>query len=204
MSNSQSSIHKVANLLAYFRAELTSTFQVLGLTTTEETQAYVVHLLQGFSRLDETAINEVGFHKPAAMLLGEAMNSVGERRIEAYRRLGDASLFSCGFFGKHLARTPVSPGYYQSVGRTAYSRLGEIMEFKQPGGTFNVVFTELAQKFDDIVEALIHLSQPRSSQRSVYDELIMQWQRSGELNPNLLMQLGLWTDQRNKRPDEDV
>lgn len=202
MSDSQSSIHKVANLLAYFRAELTSTFQVLGLTTTEETQAYVVHLLQGFSRLDEPAINEVGFHKPAAMLLGEAMNSVGERRIEAYRRLGDASLFSCGFFGKHLARTPVSPGYYQSVGRTAYSRLGEIMEFKQPGGAFYLIFTELAHKFDDIVEALAHLSQPRSTQQSPYEELIRQWRRNGEIDPKLLFSLGLWADRGSKEPGE--
>ncbi len=204
MSDSQSSIHKVANLLTYFRAELTSTFQVMGLTTTEETQAYVVHLLQGYSRLDELAIHEVGFHKPAAMLLGEAMNSVGERRIEAYRRLGDVSLFSCGFFGKHLARTPVSPGYYKSVGRTAYSRLGEIMEFKQPGGTFNLIFTELAHKFDDIVEALIHLSQPRSSQHSPYDELIMKWQRNGELDPKLLMQIGLRTHLGSNEPGEDA
>lgn len=203
MSNSQSSIHKVANLLGYFRAELTTTFQDLGLTTTEETQAYVVHLLQGFARHDESGSDEIGFFKPAAFLLGEAMNSVGDRRIEAYRRLGDVSLFSCGFFGKHLARTPVSAGYYQSVGRIAYSRLGEIMEFKQPGGAFYVIFTELAHKFDAIVEALVHLSQPRGANQSPYEELLLRWQRSGELDSGTLMQLGMLANRR-KAPGEDA
>ncbi|MFU8804762.1 MAG: hypothetical protein ACNA8W_13185, partial [Bradymonadaceae bacterium] len=111
MSDSHHSIHKVANLLGFFRNELVQAFEKLGLTTSEETQTYLIHMLQGFTRLDAKGAEEIGFYKPAAMLLGEAMNSVGDRRIEAYRRLGDASLFSCGFFGQRLARAPVSPDY---------------------------------------------------------------------------------------------
>ncbi|MBA2664125.1 MAG: hypothetical protein H0U74_17675 [Bradymonadaceae bacterium] len=191
MSDSQNSIHKVANLLGYFRNELISAFQKLGLTTSEETQAYLAHLLQGFSRLDGQLSEEVGFHKPAAMLLGEAMNSMGERRIEAYRRLGDVSLFSCGFFGQHLARTPVSPGYYQAVGRTAYGRLGEIMEYKQPGGSFNVIFTELATKFDAIVEAFGQMGKMPDTSDPLYDDLLSRWQRGEKVDVQALLHLGV-------------
>jgi hypothetical protein len=190
MADSHYSIHKVANLLSFFRAELTETFEKLGLTTSPETQAYLVHMLQGYVRLDSHSAVEVGFHKPAALLLGEAMNSVGDRRIEAYRRLGDASLFSCGFFEKRLARAPVSPDYYRRVGRTAYSNLGELMEFKQPGGTFYLIFCELAQKFDTIVDALRHLSGSADSEQRL-DQLIERWQRGEAFDTAHLLRLGV-------------
>jgi hypothetical protein len=191
MSDSQNSIHKVANLLAYFQDELIEAFARLGLTTTEETQAYLAHLLQGFTRVDAQLAEQVGFHKPAAMLLCEAMNSVGERRIEAYRRLGDVSLFSCGFFARHLARTPVSDGYYQAVGRTAYIRLGEIMEFKQPGGTFNLIFTELAHKFDAIVEAFRYMGSQEKESNPDVARLLERWAEGQDVGISSLMRQGL-------------
>lgn len=190
MSDSHHSIHKVANLLGFFRTELVEAFEKLELTTSPETQTYLIHMLQGYARLDTQSAQELGFYKPAAMLLGEAMNSVGDRRIEAYRRLGDASLFSCGFFGKRLARAPVSADYYHKVGRTAYSNLGDLMEFKQPGGTFYVIFSELAQKFDKIVDALRHLSKTEHPEQTLY-ALVSNWQGEKNLDPQTLLQMGL-------------
>lgn len=151
-------LEQVPSLLAFFRDELTSAFEQTGLQTSQETEAYLVHLLEGFSRLDPDSSDEVGFEKPAAMLLEEAMASAGERRIEIYRRLGDASLYNCGFFSAHITRRSVSPTYYRRLGQTAYQSLGEMMGFKQPGGIFHAIFNELAAKFDSIVDAFKLLS----------------------------------------------
>lgn len=146
-------IEQVGSLLEFFRDELTLAFQRTGVETSEETEAYLVHLLDGYLRVDAVSAEELGFDKPAAMLLEEAMSSVGDRRIEIYRRLGDASLYNCGFFSERLSRK-VGPAYYQTLGRTAYRSLEEMMGFKQPGGVFHAIYSELAVKFDQVVTAL--------------------------------------------------
>lgn len=146
-------IEPVASLMEFFRDELTLAFQRTGVQTSEETEAYIVHLLDGYMRLDPETSDELGFEKPAALLLEEAMTSVGDRRIEIYRRLGDASLYNCGFFAERLNRK-VGPDYYPRLGRTAYRSLEDMMGFKQPGGVFQAIYSELASKFDDVVTAL--------------------------------------------------
>ena len=150
-------IEPVNNLLGFFRDELVAALDAQGVDTTEETEAYLVHLLDSYSRLDASKAEEVGFSKPAALLLEEAMHSSGEQRIEAYRRLGDASLYSCGFFKEHLERRGIGDDYYRRVGRTAYSSLSDWMNLKQPGGIFELIYRELTAKFDDVVDAFMLL-----------------------------------------------
>lgn len=162
-------LEQVQNLLEFFRDELTTAFDELGVETSSETEAYLVHLLESYSRLNPTSSAEVGFEKPAAILLEEAMTSAGEQRIEIYRRLGDASLYNCGFFAAHITRRSVSPDYYQRLGQTAYRSLGDMMSFKQPGGIFHAIFDELARKFDHVVEAFRVLSGNPSDGDGKYD-----------------------------------
>ena len=151
--SSNDSIQTVSSLLAYFREELITAFDKLEVEASEETEAYLVHLLEGFTRLDPEYAEEVGFDKPAAFYLGEALNSPGERRIELYRRLGDASLFNCGFFEGYISRRLVDADYYQDVGRLAYEKLTHILSFKQSSQMFRAIFGELATNFDGVVEA---------------------------------------------------
>ncbi len=193
MTDSQRSIQPVTNLFQYFRSELLSACDDLGLTTTEETQAYLAHLLEGFVRLNERTAQEVGFHKPAAFLLGEALQSAGDRRIEAYRRLGDTSLFSCGFFEDHLqrSRSLVKAEYYRSMGRSAYSSLHDLISFRAPGSAFQVIFAELARKFDTIVEAFRVLATGRTDQDRARADLFSRWHRGEEIDGKLLARLGL-------------
>lgn len=154
MTASHESIQTVDNLLAYFREELVRAFEEVDWEASEETEAYLVHLLKGFTRLEPNSAEEVGFDKPAAFYLGEAMNSPGDRRVEVYRRLGDASLFNCGFFDAYLARGLVNTSYYQGVGRLAYEKLSHLHKARRPAGPFETVFEELASNFDDVVAAL--------------------------------------------------
>ncbi len=151
-------LEQVPSLLEFFRDELTQAFEETGIATSTETEAYLVHLLEGYCRLDPDSSAEVGFEKPAAKLLEEAMTSSGDRRIEIYRRLGDASLYNCGFFADHITRRSISSTYYERLGRTAYSSLSDMMSFKQPGGVFHAIYCELTDKFDGVVRAFRVLS----------------------------------------------
>jgi hypothetical protein len=116
--------------------------------------------LDTFSRSKPQSTEALGFDKPAAFLLGEAMNSPGEQRIEAYRRLGDASLFNCGFFEAYLTRRLVDADYYYGVGRLAYKNLRDLMSSKtsrEGPDMFIQIFDELSVKFDTVVEAFQRL-----------------------------------------------
>jgi hypothetical protein len=158
MKESQESIQCTNNLLNYFRQELRVAFDGIGLQSSENTEAYLVYLLENFVRLDPQLSEDVGFQKAAALLLGEAMNSPGDLQIEAYRRLGDASLFNCGFFDAHLTRRgAVTSQYYRDVGRIAYGQLSDLMMLKRSGGVFQQIYEELAAQFDAFVEAFKRL-----------------------------------------------
>ena len=191
MTDSQHSIQQVSDLFQFFHSELTSAFEQLGLNTSEETETYLIHLLEGYVRLDSTSAREIGFHRPAAFMLGDALQSGGDRRIEAYRRLGDASLFSCGFFEEHLnrSRSLVQSNYYRSMGRNAYSSLQNLMAFKAPGGVFHTIFDELARKFDQVVEAFRVLA--RGDDLATGTVLLQRWQEGESLSAADWNRLGL-------------
>ncbi len=182
MTDSQYSIHQVEDLLQFFRSELSAAFEKLGLTTREETKTYLVHLLESFARLDERSRTAIGFQRPAAFLLGDALQSAGDRRIEAYRLLGDASLFSCGFFEEYLNRnrSVVALDYYRSMGRNAYAHLESLMQFKAPGGAFHIIYDELTDKFDTVVEAFRVLA--GCDQSATCEQLVDRWQKTGVLD----------------------
>lgn len=153
MSQSDQTIETAPTLLAYFREELDEAFEELDVEASEDTEAYLVHLLEGFTRIEPDYAEEVGFDKPAAFYLGEAMNSPGDRQIEAYRRLGDASLFNCGFFEGYISRRLVDSEYYQDVGRHAYRKLTSLMSVKRSDDMFRGIFGELAENFERVVRA---------------------------------------------------
>lgn len=158
------SLEEPTNLLTFFRRELKEAFDDVGVDAAEETEAYIVHLLNGFACIEAERIDEIGFDKPAAILLGEANNATGERRVEAYRRVGDLSLFNCGFFGEYLTRRCMSEEYYRDIGQIAYKKLNDLISHKQSGGSFPSVFDELVVKFGEFVEALKRLGQEPTDQ----------------------------------------
>jgi hypothetical protein len=181
MKDSQGPIQSTSNLLNYFREELKAAFQDVGLDSSENTEAYLVHLLENFVRLDPQLQQEIGFQRAAAFMLGDAMNSPGDQRIAAYRRLGDLTLFNCGFFDAHLTRRgTVDSQYYRNVGRVAYGQLSDLMQFKQPGGIFEQIYDELAHKFDAFVDAFKCLGRTPKTQRDRNTDAVLDKLRRGD------------------------
>ncbi len=164
MSHDSPWIDPVDNLLAYFHEEFSQAAQETGVETSEFTRAYIIHMLDGFTRLTPEMSEELGFTRPAAVMLSDAAYSGGEQRIEAYRRLGDACLYNCGFFAKRLTRRGIKASYYERIGRSAYQDLGHLMRGKRTGGVFTQIFGELADTFDGVVATLRRMGRTRDQE----------------------------------------
>lgn len=186
MSETQS-IVEFPNLLAFFHEELNRAFDHTGIRTSEETEAYLVHLLDGYGSPDAATAEVIGFNTPAAHLLEQARQSEGDKRIEIYRQLGDASLYSIGFFEEKLERRSVNSDYYRKLGLTAYSNLSDMMTFKEPGGIFETIFRELCSKFDAIVDSFRWLARRATS--DPIDRIL----RYGEMSSEALLRAGILT-----------
>lgn len=155
-------IDPVDNLLAYFHEAFAEAAEETGVETSEFTRAYIIHMLDGFTRLTPEMSDELGFERPAAVMLSDAVYSGADERIEAYRRLGDACLYNCGFFAKRLTRRGLKASYYERIGRTAYRDLGHLMRGKRTGdGVFTQIFGELADTFDGVVATLRRMGHRR-------------------------------------------
>lgn len=173
------------NLLAFFREELDRALRQLELSSSDETLAYLVHLLEGYARPDTTQRHEVGFARPAALMLSDAVFGSPGERVEAYRRLGDACLYNCGFFTAHLTRRSVSASYYRSMGRDAYERVSDMMRGDM--SALRAIFAELSQKFEGFVEALRTLAR----QHKPHEALMARLRRGEHVSVEELERAGL-------------
>lgn len=166
MKSPQEPIQCTTNLLQYFREELQTALKHVGLHSSQNTEAYLVYLLQSFVRVEPELRQDLGFERPAGLMLGDAMNQPGELKIEAFRRLGDASLFNCGFFDAHLTRRgAVSSQYYRNIGRIAYGQLSDLLVVKRSGEIFRQIYAELSAQFDAFVQALQYLGRASKSDK---------------------------------------
>lgn len=179
----------VSDLLSFFREELKRACQALQVATSEQTEAYLVHLLDGFVRVRPEHREALGFERPAALMLGDALEAPPGERVEALRRLGDACLYNCGFFTERLTRRSVSSTYYERMGRDAYGSVSELMRRRPQGSVFGQIFEELAAKFDGVVAAFRELSSHRGPDRAA--RLIARIQRGERVTTRELVEAGL-------------
>ncbi len=123
----------------------------------EDTVAYVVNMLAGFTRTDhlyEWTRDDYTL-KPLALIFGEAVEAkTAKHRQHALRRLGDVALFIAGLFADSLKRKVVNVDYYVSMGGTAYGCLSEAIRSSNAPDNGGAVFEELSENFSGFVEAL--------------------------------------------------
>lgn len=189
MTHDAGAIQNVSDLRAHFRQELSEALTVLKIRTTEETEAYVVQVLDGFVRPDAQRHHALGFTQPAALMLEQALGVEGEQRISALRKLGDACLYHCGFFEANLTRRGVELAYYQKMGRVAYGSLRDMLEVRRPGDVFTGIFRELEGLFEPLVRALKQIAAPTLLRSPDADEVLARWARQAAMMPGPLFKL---------------
>jgi hypothetical protein len=132
----------------FFRELVQDAMQAQGVCSGEETEYYLVQLLQHHVRMRGDLLE-----KPLAIEFLEASTAGGMERFNRLKLVGDTALFIAGLFAECLERTVVQPVYYVELGQLAYQRVAGI-------GTPRVreMFTELALQFLDLVRVLGEIS----------------------------------------------
>jgi len=169
------------------------------------TSHYVVNLLTMFSRseaLYESTDDGLRL-RPLAIMVAEAANAATDaERNNILQRLGDVSLFMAGFFADALQRAAVDMDYYVYMGGGAYHSLAAHMRGTVKGTAFCEVFSELADKFQDMVDVL---NEVRESARSDSDANLLRvyelWMKTGSRRARrLLRDSGVYPMERARDP----
>jgi hypothetical protein len=156
-----SQILTTESLKEYFRVLLEGVIARQRAPLAETTEFYLVDLLSRFS--DASALYEGcgrGLEQePLVMQWKKALEASPAERIRILRHMGDSSLYVAGFFGDSFERKIIDVGYYILMGGMAYRALANISHARVAGGAFDVIYDELCQKFQTIVDLFTEISQ---------------------------------------------
>jgi hypothetical protein len=177
------SLVAVSSLREFFRDAFHAASEHQHLDIDEQAEQYVVNLLTMFSRAD--ALYErtpEGLRiRPLAHMLADALEAPNAAaRQRGLQRLGDVSLFVAGFFARSFARKLIDIDYHIAMGGNAYSSLADTMQRSSSGRCVAAIYSQLAQKFQRLVDALNEISET-SYQHSDADILRLYeiWMKTG-------------------------
>jgi hypothetical protein len=163
----------VTSLQEFFRDSVDAAMASNHVVVDRDVAHYVVNLLTLFARseflYEQTDAGYV--QRPLALMLADAVQAgdAGGRQL-ALQRLGDVSLFTAGFQSEALQQKSVGIEYYVNMGGGAYRTLSVQIRATVRGQALAAVFTELAARFQDLVDVL---NEVRDSARGSRDQDIL-------------------------------
>jgi len=139
------------NLTEFFRDLLQGAMRSQEVSSSPDTEFYLVKLLEGFAHTDRD-----WFERPLALEYLESFHSPLPHRYGKLKRVADTALFVSGLFMESLHRKLTSSDYYMQLGRTAYGQLSTLSSGVSaiPGD----LFAELEEGFPDFVRVLAEIS----------------------------------------------
>ncbi|MCA9605044.1 MAG: hypothetical protein KC619_05595 [Myxococcales bacterium] len=144
------SIETSSNVRGWFHERLEASLVRQGIPASPSTRLYLVELLAGFAERPTEGV----LSRPLVFQLADALESDGPERLEKLRSLGDAALYSLGFFEDFFERRGVSRDYVVTMGGRAYSDAWSLAAFDPRQAARRDVYGELADGFEDFVEAI--------------------------------------------------
>lgn len=143
----------------FFNTMVKTGIETRGLTLSSGVSEYLTQILTHYvdaRNLHEPEYNEFGKRNPQTLaeLWLTAQSAEPTTQKDLLKKLGDRTLYISGFFSESLNRSLVDVDYYHSMGASAYKSLASHQE-----ATHKTVFSEISDKFLDIVEVLIVISQ---------------------------------------------
>jgi hypothetical protein len=157
-----------------------------------QTEHYLVTVLTRFAHADEFfgPNADCRTQRPLAFLLADALAApaVGEQR-QRMQQLGDVALLTGGFFSQSFARKLVDVDYCIGMGARAYAYLADSWRGRARGAVFSDLFTELAAKFQRLVDVLNEVA---DMAKPVTDQDILRlyeiWLKTGSPRARQLLQ----------------
>jgi hypothetical protein len=161
-ASSDGSLVAVSSLREFFRDAFHAASEHQRLEIDEQVEQYVVNVLTMFSRADalyERTPDGLRI-KPLVHMLAEALEAPSAvARQRGLQRLGDVSLFIAGFFARSFACKLIDIDYHIAMGGNAYSSLADSMQRTQSGRSIAVIYAQLAENFQLLVDALNEVSE---------------------------------------------
>ncbi len=154
-------VQPVASLREWFRDALHGALAHQHVAVQDQTRHYVVEMLTLFARSESLYCEDDGTRgtRPLALMLKDAVEARSEAERDLHlQRLGDVSLFIAGFFAHSFARRLVDVDYNIAMGGRAYGALATRLR-TGPRAVLAQVFSELASKFQPLVDALNEISE---------------------------------------------
>lgn len=147
------------DLRGFFHERLSLALEERKVAATQPAEHYLVALLSDFAHPDE--LTQATFERPLSLLLAEALELAGRERFDRLRTLGDAVLYTSGFFFDHLRTRGVPLAYVSSLGARAYDSAASMLRRVDTGGggaRAPELFEELAHNFTVFAEVLSTLA----------------------------------------------
>lgn len=91
-----------------------------------------------------------------------AMNSDHSAKTELLKKLGDRSLYFCGFFSPSLQKRLVDVDYYLEMGELAFTSLSNLVK----ENTVGQIYTVIAKRFVEFVDVLEYISHKSLTQEN--------------------------------------
>jgi len=132
----------------FFRGLVQSAMLAQQFESEEETEFYLVHLLERHIRMRGEILD-----RPLGVTFLEASQSDTAQRFQLFKSIGDTALFLSGLFTDSLEGTLVQPSYYVDLGRLAYQRTADTSQ-----KSLRQLFQSLALQFTDLVRVLGEIS----------------------------------------------
>jgi hypothetical protein len=176
----QSGVILSGDLTEFFRSELVSARDELGMQLDEIIEYYLVRLLCDYSRPDAPPPNGT---EPLALMYKRAMDAPLGERVQILKNLGDAALYVSGFFVEFIEKSIVDLDYYIAMGGNAYGSLSETIGGQKNGETFAELYAKLAKKFTELVDLLNEVAGKGAQADGLSDQALLRlydrWTRTG-------------------------
>jgi hypothetical protein len=176
----------------FFRDELSSARDHLGVDVSDHVEHYLVTLLCEYAR--HGAAPAPG-EEPLALIYKRALEATIAQRIQLLKTLGDQALYVSGFFTEFIERSLVDVDYYVSMGGSAYSSVSDIVGSQPNGDSFAELYQQLAIKFTELVDLLNEIAERSRSEAEDCRGLLRlydRWARTGsERIRKLLVERGV-------------
>ncbi|MBC7794692.1 MAG: hypothetical protein H7Z43_13390 [Clostridia bacterium] len=170
------------DLTEYFRTEVTSARDELGMELEELIEFYVVRLLCDYSRPETAPSNG---NEALALMYKRALEAPIGERVQILKNLGDAALYVSGFFVEFIERQLVDLDYYIAMGGTAYGSLSELIGGQRNGETFGELYAKMAEKFTELVDLLNEVASKGAKADALSDQQLLRmydrWTRTGNV-----------------------
>lgn len=157
---------------SYFRETLEDSLRHRQTALSEGAQVYVVNLLTEFARSEHAFAGTDAGDKPFVVdMLARAQDSEPQEAVRIYKHVGDRTLYLSGFFPSAVEQGPSSFAYYVNMGGSAYDAVARLV--RPTAATSSALFSELADRFLELVDLLCAMSLHGDKSRKLADREVL-------------------------------